>query len=157
MQELFQLVRLPLDLPINKVNEWKSQVNAKSDCDRLTQILHRDWVARHWKSKIVIAEGFTYMLSWYRTQVLTGLSHLGYDFAFWLLQYSPALDEQATRRAKKYENWSWRFQSPLFHKHEIEEQWNQYQSETPGFSVNAVQVDDQLLTTTIGQIAKQYQ
>ncbi len=130
MHDLFALVRLPepKKIPINEVDEWRKKVDVNADCNRLIRLQHRDWVARHWQNSLLLAEGYTYMMRWYRDEAIKGLNHLGYEFNYWLLKYNPLISEQVERRVSKYADWKWESQSEAFHKARILEQWDHFES-----------------------------
>lgn len=129
MHQIFALVYIPepKNVPLNEVAQWQKRVNDKADCNHLIRLCHRDWVARHWKQPIVLAEGYAYMLEWYREQVCNGLAQLGYDLDFRLLKYSPPIEEQAKWRAAKYKDWEWKEESTSFHIDEIQKQWMDFE------------------------------
>ena len=65
MQQLFDVVHLE-HFPISDMQEWQHKVNEKADCSRLIRLHHRDWVACHRQTEIIVAEGYPYMKKWYR-------------------------------------------------------------------------------------------
>lgn len=151
MQKLFDIVRLPRNLPINEMAEWRSEVSKKADCDKLIRLLHRDEVSRHNEKSVVLAEGYPYMRQWYRNQVRDGLQRLDFTIEYWLLQYYPPLDEQVRRRAKKSFEWGWDPKSYSFDEQEIIKSWDDFQSPTDE-AVHFEKVDDARLMEIMKQI-----
>ena len=112
------------------MQEWQHKVNGKADCNRLIRLHHRDRVARHRQTEIIVAEGYPYMKKWYRDQVQDGLQRLNQEFHYCLLKYDPPLPEQAERRALKCKDfYGWSPQPQAFHEAEIQKQWLDF--ETP--------------------------
>ena len=153
MHELFQIVRLPNpnNEPINKVEEWRTKVNVKADCDALIGLLHCNWLAQNSKNSVVLAEGYPYMCKWYRNQVRAGLQRLDFTIEYWLLQYYPPLDEQVRRRAKKSSEWGWGPKSYIFDEQEINKSWADFQAPTDE-AVHFERVDDARLMEIMKQI-----
>ena len=152
MHEMFRIVRLsnPTEVPINEWSEWRRQVDDKADCAALIRLLHRDWIACHAESPVFVAEGFTYMLSWYRDLVIAGLDALGYGFDYYLLRYEPPIEEQVSRRAKKYAQWNWK-ETPEFHLKELQKTWVQFEAPVEG-QTDYQCVDDASFMRVMGDI-----
>ena len=154
MKKLFGIVRLPRDLPINEVAEWRSEVNKRADCDELIGLLHRDEVSLHRKKSVILAEGYTYMERAYREQVKSGLDRLRYEMDYLLLRFQPSIETQVRNRDKKrtdYYNWD-----PMpsdEHKKHLDAEWAKFEEPAPSENLLFEIVDEVSLMERIKQIA----
>ena len=131
MQKLFGIVHLPRDLPIHKMDEWRTKVNVKADCDALIRLLHRDNVSSSYGKSVILAEGYTYMNHEYRQQVKSGLAHLEHQMDYLLLRYEPPMVKQVENRTKKYEKYKWNAISPERHEELLRAEWQNFQEPLP--------------------------
>lgn len=118
----------PTSVSINKVAEWRDAVNATSaDCDALIRAKHFEWFRKHEDASLFVADGYPYMLKWYRQQVLKGLQETKCELDCRLLQYYPPMKEQARRRGLKYKQWGWETKSISFHETELKKSWKDFE------------------------------
>lgn len=105
MHRIFDIVHLRVEFvgTIGAPEAWRQGVNAKADCDRLIRLHHRDFIGRYWNNNIILAEGFVYMLDWYRQQIYNGLQgKLPCKFDFHFVLYRP--DEETRIARYSHEN-----------------------------------------------------
>ena len=153
MQKLFETVRLPKNLPINKTDEWRAKVNERACCDRLIRLLHRDEVSLHREKSVILAEGYTYMERAYREQVKIGLDRLKYKIDYLLLRFQPNMEIQVRNRDKKHTDYyNWHSISPDEHERHLDAEWAKFEEPAPSENLLFETVDEVSLVERIKQV-----
>jgi len=155
MHKLFALGRQDVNMPINEMEKWRTSVNQNADCDNLIRLLHRDFISCNSSRSVVLAEGYAYMKEWYRQHVFSGLGQLSGGFDFWILKYTPPLEEQKRRRQSKYVQFGWSAE-PEFHEQELLKAWSNYEGPTTN-TAELHEVNDSTLAEMIIKIKQSSQ
>ena len=87
--------------------------------------LHADWLSAC-PSPVIVAEGYLYMLSWYRSCVYQGLAARELDH--WLVKFEPPMVEQVARRKGKWKSfYGWLPKADSDHEAALVKQWSLFE------------------------------